>query len=381
MRRNEKAVARVRVELDSPEEGHVGWRSEVAFSAERETAMNQNIILVVDYHDTNSLIRKIDQATGAESLSKVPTCAPALTAVVDQAAAEARRRTAQLVWVQESTTGWPRVKQLVGSQAEFVLANVLQMPLPPKAKRRKTDKVDTERLAREYLLGKLPVAFQPEASCRQLRRLVGLRENLVARRTALRNWLNRYLAHETWHERTGLWTQRGLRWLRKVELPASDRFVIDIKLEALELLAKQLERVELQLLEVYRAWPEAQRVDVIKGIGPISAVSILARIGPISRFRNAEQLISFAGLAPGIQQSDEKSRGGRIGGGGTDRHLRHYIIEATLWARSLPRYSATYQRVQRRRGAKIGRLVVGRMLLRSLFKMLRDDVAFNPEAT
>lgn len=65
---------------------------------------------------------------------------------------------------------------------------------------------------------------------------------------------------------------------------------------------------------------------------------------------------------------------------GTDRHLRLYIIEARLWARSLPRYSATYQRIQRRRSAKIGRFVVGRMLLRSLFQMLRDDVAFSPES-
>lgn len=253
------------------------------------------------------------------------------------------------------------------------------MPLPPKAKRRKTDKVDTARLAREYLNGELPLAFQPAASCRQLRRLVALRESLVARRTALRNWINRYLAHETWHDRSKLWTQRGMLGLKKLEVPTSDRLVIDLKLEELELLAKQLERVEMQLLEVYQAWPEAQRVDAIKGIGPVSAVSILARIGPISRFRTAEQLIAFAGLAPGIQQSDQKSRGGRIGGGGTDRHLRHYIIEATLWARSLPRYHATCQRVQRRRGSRVGRLVVGRMLLRSLFKMLRDDVLFTPE--
>jgi transposase len=341
--------------------------------------MNQNIILVVDYHDENCVIRTVDRSTGEQTLCKVPTSPPALSAVIDRAAAEVRQRGSQLVWLQESTTGWARVKQLVGNQAEFVLANVLQMPLPPKAKRRKTDKVDTARLAREYLNGELPVAFQPEASCRQLRRLVVLRESLVARRTALRNWINRFLAHETWHDRTGLWTQRGLRWLKKLELPASDRLVIDIKLEELELLTKQLERVEMQLLEVYRTWPEAQRLDAIKGVGPISAVSMLARIGPISRFRNAEQLIAFAGLAPGIQQSDEKSRGGRIGGGGTDRHLRHYIIEATLWARSLPRYHATYERVQRRRGSKIGRLVVGRMLLRSLFKMLRDNVPFTPE--
>jgi transposase len=268
---------------------------------------------------------------------------------------------------------------LIGHQVEFLVANVLQMPLPPKAQRRKTDKVDTARLAREYLNGELPLAYQPEPWWRELRRLVALRENLVSRRTSLRNWINRYLAHETWVDRRGLWSQRGLRRLKQLALPATDRLVIDLKLQELELLANQLQTVELKLLEVYRSWPPAQRVDAIKGIGPIAAVSILARIGPIERFAGPEQLIAFAGLAPGIRQSDEKSRGGRIGGGGTDLHLRHYVIEATTWARDLPRYRQAYQRVQRRRGNKIGRLVVGRMLLRSLYKMLRDDVPFSAQ--
>lgn len=341
--------------------------------------MCQDIILVVDYHDEHCVIRQLNRATGSQSLHKVPTTAASLLALVDQAAAGARERGGRLVWLQESTTGWARVKQLVSDKAEFLVANVLQMPLPPKAQRRKTDKVDTARLAREYLNGELPLAYQPEPWWRQVRRVVALRENLVSRRTALRNWINRYLAHETWVDRRGLWSQRGTRRLKQLELPANDRLVIDLKLAELELLAKQLETVELKMLEVYRAWPQAQRVDVIKGIGPISAVSILARIGPIERFANPEQLIAFAGLAPGIRQSDEKSRGGRIGGGGTDLHLRHYLIEATTWARSLPRYRPAYQRVQKRRGNKIGRLVVGRMLLRSLYKMLRDDIPFSAE--
>jgi len=79
-----------------------------------------------------------------------------------------------------------------------------------------------------------------------------------------------------------------LKRLKKRELPATDRFVIDLKIEELELLAKQLEKVEQEMLVVYHAWPEAQRVDAIKGIGPISAVSILARIGPIERFPSPE---------------------------------------------------------------------------------------------
>jgi hypothetical protein len=60
-------------------------------------------------------------------------------------------------------------------------------------------------------------------------------------------------------------------------------------------------------------------------------------------------------------------REGRIGGGGTDKHLRHYLMEATLWAGQIPRYRATYERTTKRRGNKIGRIVVARLLLRNIY--------------
>jgi len=49
-----------------------------------------------------------------------------------------------------------------------------------------------------------------------------------------------------------------------------------------------------------------------------------------------------------------------------------------VWARQIPRYQAAYTRTAKRRGAKIGRIVVARMLLRSIYKVLKEDVAFEP---
>ena len=67
----------------------------------------------------------------------------------------------------------------------------------------------------------------------------------------------------------------------------------------------------------------------------------------------------------------------QIGTGGTDKHLRHYLTEATFWARRGPRYRTTYERMLDRRGPKIARVVVARMMLRSIHKMLRAQVRFN----
>ena len=160
--------------------------------------MTQNIILAVDYHDENTVVRQFDERTGEESVVTVPTSPVALVEVVERARRLLGRRRGQIVWIQESTTGWARMQQLLGERVRFLLANMLQMPRLPKGHRRKTDRTDTARLLREYRQGQLPQAHQPAAQLRQIRRLVSLREDLVRRRTALRNWINRYLAHETW---------------------------------------------------------------------------------------------------------------------------------------------------------------------------------------
>jgi len=339
--------------------------------------MNQNILLTVDYHDENCVIRRLVCQTGDQQVVTVATTPENLERAVAQAEAAAGPH-GRVIWIQESTTGWARVQKLLGDRVDFRLANVLQMPRPPKAHRRKTDKIDTSRIQREHLNGELPLAHQPPPQWRQLRRLVAYRENLVARQTAIRNWINRYLAHETWVDRNNLWSVKGRKRLKAVvaTLPATDVLVIEAKLAELDQLQTTLKTVLRALLEAYRQSPDAQRLDAVRGIGPVTAVSIVARIGPITRFGNADQLIAFAGLAPGLQQSDQTRRDGRIGGGGTDAHLRHYLIEATIWARHITRYRTTYERTVQRRGAKVGRLVVARLLLRSIYKVLRDGVTF-----
>src|SRR5437867_1049020 len=101
--------------------------------------MNQTILLTVDYHDENCVVRRLVTATGQEDVYTVPTTKKELLQIVAQARVLAGQ-TGRVVWLQESTNGWARVKALLDQRVEFLLANVLQMPLPPKGRRRKTDK-------------------------------------------------------------------------------------------------------------------------------------------------------------------------------------------------------------------------------------------------
>jgi transposase len=338
---------------------------------------HKDIILAVDYHAENTEVRWLNCCTGEECRLNIPTTRSGILRLVEKAVAEAAQVGGKVVWIMESTTGWARVKELIGSRVGFVMANVLQMPLPPKAYRRKSDKIDTGRILREFLNGSLPQSYQPAARWREVRRLVDSRQDLVERQTAVKNWITHFLHHETWADREGLWTQKGLRRLRGLRLSASDRMVLNLKLQELEQLAERRKQMEAAMQAVYDQWPQAQHVDEVRGIGMVTAVSILAHIGAIERFPTAEDLISYAGLAPGHRQSDGTSHNGKIGGGGTDSHLRYLLIESMQWVCQIPRYRDAFDRAVAKHGKNIARIIVARMLLRSIFKMLKDKVRFN----
>ena len=109
----------------------------------------QDIVVVTDYHAKAISYRWFDAATGEERTSSGPTDRQAIESVLTDALSAAQQHGGQVVWIMESTTGWARMQALVGDRAQFILANVLQLPLPSKARRRRTDKLDTARLLRE----------------------------------------------------------------------------------------------------------------------------------------------------------------------------------------------------------------------------------------
>lgn len=339
--------------------------------------MSKDIVLVVDYHAENIAFRWFNEATGEERTGRYPTTRAGILRQIEQARRQVEPG-GQVVWIMESTTGWARVRDLVEPHARFVTVNVLQMPLPPKARRRKTDKIDTARMLREYLHGSLPQSFQPDAGWRQVRRLVDCRQDLVERQTAIKNWIGSLLHHETWYDRSNLWSGVGRARLGRMQLSQSDRALVEMKLEQLDHLAAQQATLDGRMQALYDGWPEAQWLDEVRGIGPVTAVSVLAHIGPIGRFATAEDLIAYAGLAPGVRQSDRTCHHGGIAWGGTDRHLRYLVIEATTWLQQIPRYRPTFERVRAKRGKKIARIVLGRLFLRSVHKMLTDRVRFSP---
>ena len=87
-------------------------------------------------------------------------------------------------------------------------------------------------------------------------------------------------------------------------------FILESELAAHHFTHAQIERTDqlitdtLQLVQTH--------IHTIPGIGPISAASIFAEIGAIDRFDNPDQLLSFAGLEPSLNQSGSTEHKGHM---------------------------------------------------------------------
>jgi hypothetical protein len=84
--------------------------------------------------------------------------------------------------------------------------------------------------------------------------------------------------------------------------------------ELLELIAEMDGRaklIEAELRPLAGEDPRAELLMTMPGIGPLLGLTIAAEIGEVSRFSSPAKLVGYAGLAPRISQSGERSQTGR----------------------------------------------------------------------
>lgn len=108
------------------------------------------------------------------------------------------------------------------------------------------------------------------------------------------------------------------------------------------------------------------------GIGEYSALLILGEIGDINRFKTGKELVSYAGLCPGIYQSGNTER--TIRNQAVNKWLKWILYECSGRAIMLnPRFQSYFYKVQKRKGFKTARRAVARKMLTILWHMLTKE--------
>src|SRR5262249_31777354 len=146
----------------------------------------------------------------------------------------------------------------------------------------------------------------------------------------------------------GLWTKKGLAWLRQLVLPTTSQPLRrGFLLEEIETPIRQGRRLEQQLNRPGQPTAAGAPPRGTPGVGIRTAEAVAAFVDDPHRFRHAKAVGSYFGLVPCQDQSGDKNRLGHITREGAPV-VRQLVTEAAWQAlRRSPTVRAYFERAQR----------------------------------
>lgn len=149
-------------------------------------------------------------------------------------------------------------------------------------------------------------------------------------------------------------------------------------------LSRELVQIDAALHLKAKGIEAVQRLQTIPAVGERVALMIYAWVGDVTRFRNARELASYAGLVPSVSQTGESLTLGRITRMGSPQ-LRRTLVQSghvLLWRcqseHSAP-LKAIAERVHTARARrKIAVVAAARHILRIAYYVLRDGTNYDP---
>ena len=121
------------------------------------------------------------------------------------------------------------------------------------------------------------------------------------------------------------------------------------------------------------------RLTSIPGIRLIAALLIVCEIGfNMTFWKDARQFVAWAGLTPRNNESNGKKKSTRITKAGL--YLKPLLVQCALAATKEKNgyFGIKYRRIKKRRGHKKAIIAICRMMLISIYHMIRDNKDFEP---
>lgn len=254
----------------------------------------------------------------------------------------------------------------LGFQA--TLANPLKCHQIVKDK--KTDKVDSKVLADLLRVNYLPKVYLPSDDIISLRDLTRHRCMLVDERSRMRVRIKSYLRREGIVYADSIWNKKGIAWLTSLQNEKIDDLL------AVHQALCQREQSVIQKLKKMALKKEISLLMTMPGIGVIGATIIYAEIGEVSRFHSPKKLHAYAGIAPGIYQSGDTSRG--IARKEVNKWLKWIVMECAGRAIMLPNdFQKYYNNIfTKKKDKKIARKVTARRMLSIVWHILKEQAPY-----
>lgn len=274
---------------------------------------------------------------------------------------------------------------------------------------RKTDVKDAEWIADLLKHGLLKASFIPSREQRELRELVRYRRSIIHERSSEAARIEKVLEGANIKLASvvsSILTQSGRSMLNAivngVEKPETlaqlakgklkkkipqlekslkgllgkhQKMILNAQLQHIDFLEQQIEilskEIEDRLCEQIKY---IELIDTIPGVGKRSAEHVLAEIGTdMSRFPSEQHLCSWAGLAPGCNESAGKKKSSKTCKG--NEFLRTTLVEcAKAAAHTKNTYlSSQYHRIAARRGANRASVAVAHTILVIIYHIIKSE--------
>jgi transposase len=194
---------------------------------------------------------------------------------------------------------------------------------------------------------------------------------LVSESTTLKNKIHAELAMKGTKppaEARTPFSKKFVSWLRSLHMS-----MIDDLLDILEIVQGKIKNMDAKIEEAARNDEDVRLLETIPGVGHIVATVIKAEVGDPHRFESADQLASYAGLAPTVRQSGEgKAYIGGMSKRGNPR-LRHVLAEAVhvhVMYCGDSRLTTFFLRKKEEKGSKKATVATAKKLLEVMYVMI-----------
>lgn len=172
-------------------------------------------------------------------------------------------------------------------------------------------------------------------------------------------------------------------------LSAIDGVTLDAHQKArIEIVKNHMEYVNSLLYEIQKHIDEMivgyenyiQLLCTIPGVDRKSAITIISEIGvDMSQWSSHHKLASWAGLAPGYNESAGKKKSVKISRAGV--YLKPCLVQvahAAVKDKDYDYYANKFNKISKRRGKKRAIIAIARKILVAIYHMLKTGEVFNP---
>jgi transposase len=260
---------------------------------------------------------------------------------LDKVVRALRARGRQLHFVYEAgPCGFGIYRHLTKRGEDCVVVSPSMIP-KRSGDRVKTDRRDSQMLARLHRAGELRAIYVPDDTDEAMRDLVRAREDAVVVGIQAKYRLKAFLLRQgrRYPGREG-WTLAYRRWLADLSFPSVPQHIaLQEYRDTIDETERRLERLTEQLRQLAPAWrwaPVVAALQALRGVSFLTAVGLVAELGDLRRFRHPRELMAYLGLVPSEHSSGPSVRRGGITKAGNP-HVRRLLAEAAWAYQGIPR--------------------------------------------